>query len=95
METLERQLDDFGCLHASSQGSDLDKVLGAGKTQRLISIRKRRHEERIQKVLEAAHMGDLAELKNLLKVSGVTLGPLGHLECNKSIAGLRQSFKSF
>jgi hypothetical protein len=52
----------------SSQGSDLDKVLGAGKTQRLFSIRKRRHDERIQKILAAAHIGDLAELKILLKV---------------------------
>ncbi len=44
-------------------------MLGAGKTQRLISIRKRRHEERIQKILAAAHIGDLVELKILLKVS--------------------------
>ena len=51
------------------QGSDLDRVLGAGKTQRLMSVRRRRQEERIQKILAAACRGDLAELKNLLKVS--------------------------
>ena len=58
-------------------------MLGAGKTQRLISIRKRRHEERIQKILAAAHIGDLAELKILLKVS-----ILGSFEVSLSVKGL-------
>jgi hypothetical protein len=34
----------------------------------MISIRKRRQEDRIQRVLTAASVGDVAELKFLLKV---------------------------
>ena len=51
------------------QGSDLDKVLGRGITQRITSIRRRRQEECVQKILTAAGSGDLVELKLLLKVA--------------------------
>ena len=51
------------------QGSDLDKVLGSGITQRITSIRRRRQEECVQKILTAAGSGDLVELKLLLKVA--------------------------
>ena len=53
------------------QGTDLEQAHASGKTQRMINIRKRRQEERIQKILVACSTGDLAELKVLLKVSSI------------------------
>lgn len=60
--------DASDLLASHFQGSDLDRVLGTGITQRITSIRRRRQDERVQKILTAAGSGDLSELKSLLKV---------------------------
>ena len=54
----------------------------------MISIRKRRQEDRIQRILTAASVGDVAELKFLMKVNCVEISFLLCLICGNFVLSM-------